>query len=63
MLTTGQIAEKLKVTRPEVSYAIEKLNINHVSTAGIARLFADDVVKPIRDFLKNKRKRATGDSQ
>lgn len=50
-VTTGDIAEKLKVDRDRVSYAVRKLKIEPIGRAGIANLYSFDIVPKIRKFL------------
>ena len=42
MLTTGDIARRLKVPRSVVCYAIDRQDIKPTTRAGIVRLFSSD---------------------
>jgi len=54
-LTVGDIAQRLKVDRDEVSYAVRKANIEPVGRAGIVRLFSGSAVGTVKKFINSKR--------
>lgn len=56
-LTTGKIAQELKVDRDRVSYALRKLAIRPVGTAGPARIFPEGALLAVKTFLDTKEKR------
>lgn len=56
-LTTGDIARKLGLDRDKVVYVIRKLGIEAVQRAGMVNLYTDEVIKPIREFLRNQEPR------
>ena len=55
IMTVGDIAQKLKVDRDAVSYAIRKTNTRPVGRAGIVRLFSDTAVEAVSEFINSKR--------
>jgi len=57
-VTTGDIAQKLKIDRDAVSYALRKGSIQPVGRAGLVRLFPGTAVSAVKDFLDSKRKPA-----
>ena len=56
IVTVGDIAQKLKVDRDAVSYAIRKTNTQPVGRAGIVRLFSGSAVATVRDFISSKQR-------
>jgi hypothetical protein len=54
LLTTGEIAKQLHIDRDKVSYAIRKLAIVPVGTAGQARVFPESTVRDVKVFLNSK---------
>jgi len=54
-LTVGDIAQKLKVDRDQVSYAVRKANIEPVGRAGMVRLFSGNAIPLVRNFINSKR--------
>ncbi len=54
LLTSGTIAKELNVDRDAVSYAVRKLRIKPVGVAGNVRLFSEEVVKAVENFLEHK---------
>ena len=54
-LTVGDIAQRLKVDRDKVSYAVRKANIEPVGRAGIVRLFSGNAVEMVKKFIDSKR--------
>jgi hypothetical protein len=55
VLSTGQIAAELHTDRDRVSYAIRKARVEPVGRAGMTRLFSQNAVEIVRDFLAAKR--------
>lgn len=54
-LTTGKIAEALNVDRDKVSYALRKLAIRPIGTAGPARIFPESALLAVNTYLKAKK--------
>lgn len=60
LLTTGQIAEQFGVQRQQVSYALERRNIQPRFRAGIMRLFDEGQIPVIEAALKSIRPKRSG---
>ena len=58
-LTTGAIAKRLGVDRDVVAYALRKGRVEPIGFAGQVRLFSDDALIVVREFVAHRR-RATG---
>ena len=56
LLTTGEIAKQLNVDRDTVSYALRKMKIKPKGRAGQVRVFSENVLKVVKEFLKRNRK-------
>lgn len=56
-LTTGKIAKRFGVDRDKVSYAIRKLRISPIGTAGQTKIYAKSSVEAVKAFLANKKSR------
>jgi len=59
LVTTGDIAQRLKVDRDAVSYALRKGRIQPVGKAGLVRLFPETALLAVQDFLNSKRRHST----
>lgn len=57
LVTTGDIAQRLKVDRDAVSYALRRGKIQPVGRAGIVRLFSEGVVETVKNYLDSKQQR------
>ena len=57
-LTTGEIAKRLNVDRDTVSYALRKMQIKPNGRAGLVRVFTEEAVEKIRQFIENKNTKA-----
>ena len=55
LLTTGAIAEQLKVDRDKVSYAVRKLSIKPVGVAGQVRVFSENAPSEVKKFLDKQK--------
>ncbi len=55
--TTGESATQLGVSRDQVNYAIRKMRIEPIGTAGVTRIFSDASVIAVWAFLEQKRAR------
>jgi len=56
LVTTGDIAQRLKVDRDAVAYALRKGKVQPVGKAGLVRLFPETALLAVKDFLSSKRK-------
>lgn len=57
MLTVGDVARRLRVSRASVSYAVEKCGVQERSRAGILRLFSEDQLPVIEAAIATVRRR------
>jgi len=57
LLTTGKIAAELGIDRDKVCYAVRKLRITPVGTAGMAKVYPDNALPKVKDFLNSNERR------
>lgn len=62
IVTSGSIASTLGCDRDRVSYALRKMEITPIGTAGQVRIFPDSAIDQVRDFLKAVEVQRTGGS-
>ncbi len=54
LLTTGEIANRLKVDRDQVSYALRKTKAKPVGRAGLVRIFPESALGEVEKFINSK---------
>ncbi|MCH8146761.1 MAG: hypothetical protein IH987_02045 [Planctomycetes bacterium] len=57
MLTVGDVARRLKISRARVAYAVEKFGVQERTRAGILRLFSEDQLPVIEAAIRTVRHR------
>ena len=56
-LTSGDIARKTNADRDAVSYAVRKLGIEPVGYAGNVRLFPEQAIEKVKQFIETRTQR------
>ena len=56
-LTSGAIAERLKVDRDAVCYALRKMKVEPKGRAGQVRIFPESALELTKEFLSSRKER------